>query len=86
MVEQIRCVEGVARLVVVNNVEIGARTGAINQRGKSWPASLVIFPYLSFIPRGGDETGYSRLRDANVYFRKHGEKSIFEYFSIFRGG
>lgn len=31
MVEQIRCVEGVARLVVVNNVEIGARTGAINQ-------------------------------------------------------
>lgn len=54
MVEQIRCIAGVARLAVVNNVEIGARTGVINQRGKSLsgPRSPVIFPYLSFIPRG----------------------------------
>lgn len=43
MVEQIRCVEGVARLVVVNNVEIGAGTGAINQREKSCNISVFIF-------------------------------------------
>lgn len=67
MVEQIRCIAGVARLAVVNNVEIGARTGAINQRGKSLsgPRSPVIFPYLSFIPRG-----WMRLRSRGAYFCK----------------
>lgn len=52
MVEQIRCIGGgVARLAVVNNVEIGGRAGAINQRGKSLsgsPRNIFVFIFYSW--------------------------------------
>lgn len=82
MVEQIRCVEGVARLVVVNNVEIGAGTGAINQREKSCNISVFIF----YSSRWRWDRLLAFKRRVLSQTRNNGEEYIRVYFSIFRGG